>query len=43
MLDDPDGVAGVAAIRKEEPSLMDLILENEATGKSDVFFNILFL
>nr|XP_042905636.1 serine/threonine-protein kinase ATR isoform X1 [Parasteatoda tepidariorum] len=31
-LDDPDGVAGVAAIRKDEPPLLDLILENEATG-----------
>ncbi|XP_054723842.1 LOW QUALITY PROTEIN: serine/threonine-protein kinase ATR-like, partial [Uloborus diversus] len=31
-LDEPDGVAGVAAIRKKETSLMDLILENEAIG-----------
>ncbi|KAG8185459.1 hypothetical protein JTE90_019718 [Oedothorax gibbosus] len=37
-LDDSDGVAGVAAIRKEEPTLMDLILENEATGNMQAAF-----
>ncbi|GFY33080.1 hypothetical protein TNCV_2230302 [Trichonephila clavipes] len=37
-LDDPDGVAGVAAIRKEEPTLKDLILENEATGDMQAAF-----
>ncbi|GFU19135.1 hypothetical protein NPIL_402701 [Nephila pilipes] len=37
-LDDPDGVAGVAAVRKEEPTLKDLILENEATGDMQAAF-----
>ncbi|KAF8794791.1 Serine/threonine-protein kinase ATR like protein [Argiope bruennichi] len=37
-LDDADGVAGVAAIRKEEPTLKDLILENEANGDMQAAF-----
>ncbi|CAL1278598.1 unnamed protein product [Larinioides sclopetarius] len=37
-MDDADGVAGVAAIRKEEPTLKDLILENEANGDMQAAF-----
>lgn len=33
-LGEPDGVAGVAAIRQEEPSLKEQIIEYEATGKT---------
>nr|XP_045585132.1 serine/threonine-protein kinase atr-like isoform X1 [Procambarus clarkii] len=32
-LDEPDGVAGVAAIRREDPSLDDQVIEYEATGR----------
>ncbi|RXG73565.1 Serine/threonine-protein kinase ATR [Armadillidium vulgare] len=32
-LGEPDGVAGVAAIRQEEPSLKEQIIEYEATGR----------
>ncbi|XP_076342734.1 serine/threonine-protein kinase ATR-like isoform X2 [Tachypleus tridentatus] len=32
LLDEPDGVAGVAASRQEDPTLHDLILGHEATG-----------
>ncbi|XP_076353246.1 serine/threonine-protein kinase atr-like isoform X1 [Tachypleus tridentatus] len=33
LLDEPDGVAGVAASRQEDPTLHDLILGHEATGQ----------
>ncbi|XP_076343129.1 serine/threonine-protein kinase atr-like isoform X4 [Tachypleus tridentatus] len=33
LLDEPDGVAGVAAFRQEDPTLHDLILGHEATGQ----------
>ncbi|XP_066955721.1 serine/threonine-protein kinase ATR [Macrobrachium rosenbergii] len=32
-LDEPDGVAGVAAIRRDDPSLEEQVLEYEATGR----------
>ncbi|KAK8731546.1 hypothetical protein OTU49_007362 [Cherax quadricarinatus] len=32
-LDEPDGVAGVAAIRREDPSLDEQVIEYEATGR----------
>ncbi|XP_076315871.1 serine/threonine-protein kinase atr-like [Tachypleus tridentatus] len=39
LLDEPDGVAGVAASRQEDPTLHDLILGHEATGQlQDAFF-----
>ena len=31
-LDEPDGVAGVAAVRNLEPSLQEEIIEFESTG-----------
>jgi serine/threonine-protein kinase ATR len=31
-LDEPDGVAGVAAIRNADPSLQEEIMECESTG-----------
>ena len=31
-LDEPDGVAGVAAVRHSEPSLYEEIVEYESTG-----------
>jgi len=31
-MDEPDGVSGAAAIRKEEPSLHEQILQHESTG-----------
>ena len=31
-LDEPDGVAGVAAVRTSEPALHDEIVEFESTG-----------
>lgn len=31
-MDEPDGVAGAAAIRNEEPSLQEQILQYESTG-----------
>jgi len=31
-MDEPDGVTGAAAIRKEEPSLYEQILQHESTG-----------
>ena len=31
-MDEPDGVTGAAAIRKEEPSLHEKILQHESTG-----------
>ncbi|KAK8381931.1 hypothetical protein O3P69_015148 [Scylla paramamosain] len=32
-LDEPDGVAGVAAIRREDPSLEEQVIQHEATGQ----------
>ncbi|XP_050687762.1 serine/threonine-protein kinase ATR-like isoform X2 [Eriocheir sinensis] len=32
-LDEPDGVAGVAAIRREDPSLEEQVIQHEATGR----------
>ena len=32
-LDEPDGVAGVAAIRQEDPSLDEQVIQLVATGK----------
>lgn len=31
-LDEPDGVAGVAAIRQEDPSLDEQVIQHVATG-----------
>jgi len=31
-MDEPDGVTGAAAVRKEEPSLHEQILQHESTG-----------
>ena len=31
-LDEPDGVAGVAAVRNSEPSIQEEIIEFESTG-----------
>lgn len=32
-LDEPDGVAGVAAIRQEDPSLDEQVIQHVATGR----------
>lgn len=32
-LDEPDGVAGVAAVRNSQPSLEDQIIEHQAMGE----------
>lgn len=32
-LDEPDGVAGVAAVRNSEPALQEEIVEFESTGQ----------
>ena len=37
VLDEPDGVAGVAAMRTSEPSLSEQILQYESTGECVVF------
>lgn len=40
-LDEPDGVAGVAAIRREDPSLEEQVIQHEATGISLKFLMVL--
>ena len=42
-LDEPDGVAGVAAVRKSEPSLHEEIVEFESTGNIFVLNSIILL
>ena len=37
VLDEPDGVVGVAAMRTSEPSLSEQILQYESTGECVVF------
>ena len=34
-LDEPDGVAGVAASRKQQPSLHEQILDQKSSGRTD--------
>jgi len=35
-LDDMDSVVGIAAVRKSEPSMCEVVLENIARGKTEV-------
>lgn len=45
-MDEPDGVTGAAAIRKEEPSLQEQILQYESTGCTImllVYYGLLWL
>ena len=35
-MDEPDGVAGAAAIRNEDPSLQEQILQYESTGYTNI-------
>ena len=42
-MDEPDGVAGVAAVRKSEPSLHEEIVEFESTGNIFVLYSIIII
>lgn len=37
-MDEPDGVTGAAAIRIEEPSLQEQILQYESTGRTSSYW-----
>ena len=38
-LDEPDGISGVAAVRKVDVSLKEQILEHESSGQAICFMN----